>query len=195
MFTLNFNKMSRIQNFMVDVETIGTSPNCIVLSAAFCTFDMDGDSFKSLFECSFNLSDQIAKNRLIEPDTLVWWLREDSELLRTLLRNSLQYQESLKDTLLNINAFFERNIDNKSWYVWSKGAKFDLPILESLYNDFNVDFPWKNKRNERCARTYMSLDSNECIQNTHKHNPFEDCLVQIKSVQNIYKKYFINGKS
>lgn len=89
----------------------------------------------------------------------------------------------------------ESNLDwlgEGQWVVWSKGANFDIPIMEHAFHQFGMATPWKFW-NTRCVRTYMALPGAKGIVAATegvKHNALSDAYEQAKTVQLIHQKLF-----
>lgn len=133
-------------NCMLDLETLSTKQNAVVVSIGACLFNMDGirDEFYSVLE----IDDQIKSGRSIDGDTLAFWMKQ-SEEARQVFR---EFKTDTTQTLLDFGTFIH-GFYNLT--VWGNGAAFDNSILSSLYSDFGVDLPWKFY-NDRCYRTVKS---------------------------------------
>jgi hypothetical protein len=72
--------------------------------------------------------------------------------------------------------------------VWSNGASFDIPILNSAFNDVNVAAPWKFY-NERCYRTMKNLYPDvpyARAEGSVAHNALHDARDQARHLQLIW---------
>jgi DNA polymerase III epsilon subunit-like protein len=176
-----------MENIMIDIETLGTSPGCALLSLAAVKFDIKTGEAGETFYQTIDLNSCIDSGLTICPDTFKWWLCQSREA-----QNDLLSKEGLKLPLV-LQLF--SNFITEDQIVWGNSARFDLGILEYAYKSVNIPVPWKSW-NERCVRTLSSLypdvKKNEKREGIH-HNPLDDCLFQIKYLSKIYQKAINQG--
>lgn len=172
---------------MIDIETLGSSPGCSIISIGAIPFEFDSIIDESKwFLLTIDLQSCIDSGLTIENNTLAWWLNENPKLLTDILKDP--HKTSIHDGICKLKRYINIHC-NKLYSPWSKGSAFDIPILNYAAKKCNVQL-FNGLINERCARTYMSLDSTIKVDNPYKHNPLSDCLTQIKTIQLIYDKYF-----
>lgn len=175
---------------MIDIETLGTNPGCVILSAAAVRFDVETGEIGETFYQKANLKSSLDVNGfVIEADTLEWWMSQNKESLDAAFKYS---SASINTLLCDLTAFIygTRSLNQKeNIFLWGHGAKFDLGILEAAYRKLNLSIPWKYKE-EMCFRTvkrcfYEHILEIEFIGT--KHHPTFDCLHQIKELVAINK--------
>ncbi len=157
-------------NVMLDIETLGTGVNCVVLSVAAIQFDNKGKLYNK-YNVSLNIDQQQRLGRNVDSSTIEWWLKQKPEIFRAQLQNPIELGVALTE-LAKIT---------KGHYIWSNGASFDIPIVASLYRQLGIDIPW-NFWDERCARTIMACLAVKGEKPKNAHDPMADCLYQIKEV-------------
>lgn len=130
---------------MLDIETLGKGPGCVVLSIGAREFNVHGVGDRA-FVTTVNLQSCIDIGLEIETETLLWWGQQPkfAELLKT---PGLPIRHAL-------NAL-------SSWLapgqlVWAKSPQFDCVILEAAYRACRIEIPWSYK-NLRDLRTVMAL--------------------------------------
>jgi hypothetical protein len=151
-------------NVMVDIETLGKGERAAVASIGACAFDPTRvetlDELLSptrTFEVSIDL--RSTPDRVIDADTVYWWLRQDRVAQTRLSFNQVRGAEAaerfLEWTRRRIS-HDDAGIRVTDYTVWCYGATFDHPILASFLGDYNLKYPW-SYRHQLCARTVASL--------------------------------------
>lgn len=170
--------MSR-QDFMIDIETASTENNAVVYSLGIVAFGEEGLG-KSL-ELGLNTKVQKEKGRHEDPETLKWWSQQPKEA-KERIKNRDRTHPTLALTALS--AYFKLNCkDTNDVVVWGNGCTFDITILESLFNDYNLIVPWKFW-NVRDLRTYKDFvyDGADVARDGVHHSALDDAIYQAKIV-------------
>ena len=154
----------------VDIETMSTRANAVVLSIGLCLFDdSKTQSFEEIVdsgvELFFDADEQIEKyNRHVSPSTLDWWKQQGEEA-----RRCFEPEETI--TPREIHSHFEAMCDKAdlhlNWFrkhgkTYSRGNSFDIGITDDLFADYGVTPIWKYY-NVRDIRTWLEchgLESN-----------------------------------
>lgn len=169
-------------HLMIDLETLGTNPNCVVTQIGWALFDPKAQDMITESGCFYlSPAEQIKRGRSVTWDTIAWWLGQN-EHARNKMANS-QTAESVTETLGNfINNFDWATIEG----VWGHGATFDITIMEDLLYDYAYKSPWKYNA-VRDTRTLFALRSHDKLPKSEmSHDAEEDAIVQAKHVQKIY---------
>lgn len=183
-------------NVMVDLETLGTVPGCVLLSYGGVIFSTAGGDLGEELYVVFNRADCEKAGLHVSQDTLDWWMRQSPES-RQVLADAADKKRSvpLKAGLLMINEFMSRN-GGKSLKIWGNGADFDNPILRCAYHAADVQ-PFAGNYNGRCYRTakefwgIIGVPAPQRIQRgtgTH-HNALDDAKAQAEHLQSIVAHY------
>lgn len=171
---------------MIDVETLGTAADAVILSVGAVKFDLLSDQFdEEGFYGSVSIDSNLDAGRRINEDTLLWWLKQPAAAQAVFHENKL----SLEQTLIDLSNWLGGRRD---WKVWSKGPSFDIAMIEHAYKQFGMVPPW-DFWNAQCVRTYMDLPGAKGISAPDegiKHNALSDAYQQAKTVQAIHKKIF-----
>ncbi|MGV1019316.1 3'-5' exonuclease [Empedobacter falsenii] len=169
---------------MIDIETLSTEFDAVILSIAAVRFDMStGQRDSADLHIRIDKQSCVDVGLKIDPDTVDWWLNQEDKARQEFLKND--DRSALKEALKRLSIFI-----NKDDKVWSNGATFDLVIIRNAYKACKMDLPWEFY-NERDVRTLSDLiptiKENEPFVGT-KHNPLFDCLHQIKYCSKVYQK-------
>ncbi|AEI71055.1 exonuclease [EBPR siphovirus 2] len=131
---------------MLDTETLGVRPGCVIRSIGLIRFDFDGSSDLA---CYWNVeeSSQIAAGLTIDPATASYWLRQPAASRDVFKTNPLPLERVLYELTGAIG-------DHKP-VLWADGATFDFPILTAAYEALGQQTPWRAPQ-LRCARTILN---------------------------------------
>jgi len=177
--------MQKMQHIMLDLETLGTAADAVILSVGAVKFDLESDRIDdSGFYASINIESNLDYGRRIQEDTLLWWLKQDAAAQQVFHEE----KTVLSEALIELSDW----IGDDSYTVWSNGADFDLPMLAHAYRQIGVETPWKYW-NSRCFRTYKNLPGAKNIRlpaKGVKHNALSDAYQQAQTVQAIHSALF-----
>jgi len=136
----------------LDLETLGTSPGCAVISIGACFFDEDNGKVVAKLHHLLRIDEQLMFGMSVSQDTLEWWGRQSKECKEsTLGLNPCRVTEALE----SLNVMFKTF---KAKRVWGHGSVFDVSILQKLYEKFNIEVPWRYQ-DVRDTRTLFDLAS------------------------------------
>lgn len=175
--------VKKIKHLMIDLETLGKTPDSVILSIGAVAFEMDGSTGPEIE--LFPLVDQQLTNRKIEWDTIVWWMKQE-EKARTSITDAVR-EDSLHNCLLTLDTFCKEHLDEK-FKVWANGAAFDIAMLNHSFDQYKMPTPWSYK-NQMDTRTmvYMSKISTRKYDSVGvKHSAIADCKWQISWLIDAY---------
>ena len=178
------------KNIMLDLETLGTKVGCPIISIGAVFFDHTGVDEESSFYKVLSVREQLKNGRAIDPDTLKWWMNQEGAARKVFNEDNHPVRESLEEF--------------RSWckerapgiFVWGKGAAFDPPIIESLFDEYKVGIPW-HFRYVRCFRTFQEL----CCQGIEvpfekvAHNAVDDAIYQAEIAVRGFQRLNARGYS
>ncbi len=174
-----------MKHLMIDLETLGATADAVILSIGAVKFNLEGEEIDdSGFYGSVSIESNLGKNRRIDENTLLWWLKQPAAAQQVFHEEKLP----LWQTLIDLSDWLGDN----DWIVWAKGPSFDVAILEHAFRSFGLATPWAFW-DVRCVRTYMGLPGAKGIQAPDEgveHNALNDAYKQAKTVQMIHKKLF-----
>lgn len=140
-------------NIMVDLETLGTRPGCIVMSIGAVEFDATGIGREFYTEISQDSSRLYGLHA--DPATQGWWRKQNDEAKEVLWRTS-DGGKKLPAALGEFSAWCHDIAGTNSLLLWGDGASFDNVILYECYRVCGIFPPWRYW-NDRCYRTLKNL--------------------------------------
>jgi len=166
-----------MKDMMIDIETLGTRDDAIVVSIGAQLFDATTGELGNFFYQKLNFQDQINLGRKPTEATIQWWLEQTLEAQAVFQEKG----ENTKDVLLKFYYFCK---EVPGLRAWGNGPSFDLTILETLFRTFGYeDIPWDFRR-VRCLRTFREYiyDGYDLEREGIYHHALDDCKHQIKIV-------------
>lgn len=159
-------------NVMLDLETLGTNPGCVILSIGAVLFG--NGSLHEEFYIRISLKSAQEYGLTIDADTLQWWTRQPHEVFTEAMAGG----NSLDAALFEFRKWIENLHLPPNWTIWSNGSSFDAPVLEAAFRKLRMQPPWTHVR-ERCFRTLRALDPSEPkVEPAIKHHALEDAKAQ-----------------
>lgn len=173
---------------MVDIESLGTEVDSVILSISAVEFDIETGETHREFEVFIDIDSSIEAGRKISQSTLLWWMSQEKEARERVFSKEIER----KPFLQAINEFYRWEGFCQKVYVWANSPRFDLGMIEC--NNSQTYEPW-GFWNERDVRTLVSLapwfkDEEEFVGT--KHYGIDDCKHQIKYVSKTWN--YINDK-
>lgn len=179
-------------DIMIDIESLDTSPYCVILTIGVVRFDPRGDGVVEKLELRPTLEDQTEiYNRIINDDTIRWWSEQSPAALEEAMSDDNRM--SLKDCMEVLYKFcWNRRA------IWSHGAPFDVVAMETAMRQTLTDrpnpIPWPFYT-VRDTRTLFEIAGVKLKDGGHKtsHKAVEDAERQAIVVQSAYKKLMDKG--
>jgi len=130
-----------IEQFILDVETLGTSDASIVLSAAFLHFNVTEDeTYEQMVEktlyIKFDVAEQKEKGRKADKKTLEWWQKQP-EYVRSLCLTPSKKDVTVADGIKQIKDYINKYA-KKEFFVWARGS-LDQRVMENLCQTFELE--------------------------------------------------------
>lgn len=166
-------------NVMVDIETLGTGNDALILSIGAVKFV--GDSIIDRFHVAINPADAQNYGLKIDAATVMWWMSPERDEARK------QLVACDKVDLYEALAGFAEWYGTESLPTWGNGATFDNVILRNAFTKARVECPWKFWH-DRCYRTFKCEHPipAEPRQGTH-HNALDDAEYQANHLIKIWE--------
>ena len=168
---------------MLDLETLSTRPNAVILSIGAVKFDpftqrIDVDEGLDL---RIDVDEQTALGRDVQEETVKWWETQPPEVQEAAFNPDGRI--GLQDFIRALNKFLV-GADN----IWAQGPAFDIVILEDLYRQLGIPTPWQFWQ-IRDSRTLFGVHGDPRDKNRQgAHNALMDCCYQAIGVQEVYKQ-------
>lgn len=184
-------------HLMVDMETMGNSPDAPIVSIGAVFFDPSTGNTGAEFYQVVSLESSMSFGMKPDASTIQWWLKQSSEARSAILVDEAM---GLLETLELLAGFIAENAANGSHTVqlWGNGCSFDNVILRRAYaltdTPFTVPF-W----NDRDVRTMVELGKSVGINprfdipfEGEMHNALSDARHQVKYVSAIWQRLTAN---
>jgi len=164
-------------DIMLDLESLGTRPDCAILTLGAVKFDpFTPDAFGDSLYLRIDVDEQLA---LVQEDTLRWWSNQADDVREEALGE--EGRVSLETMYRDLNRFCV-GVEN----IWCQGPAFDIVILENIYRQSGWPTPWQFWQ-IRDSRTLFGVHGDPREKNkAGLHNALEDCVSQAQGVQAIY---------
>ena len=181
---------------MVDIETLSTDSNAIILTIAAIPFGPDGklimqDDYYFYEKIDLNSYNKYNNQFDFNWSTLLWWLQQDKEPLNDAFLQNPRYpiDTVLQDFINWLNITCDL-LNDKRINIWSHGKDFDAVILQNAFKVCGLECPWKfwDTRDTRTIYAFSNVNlKNIPMPEGYKaHNAVGDCLKQIKGIEISY---------
>lgn len=176
-------------HIMLDLETLSTANNAVVLSIGAVAFNAEGEMGEKFYmEMTNDLESQITRGRAISAKTVIWWMQQNA-LAKQVFAEHCTEKDVRYPTDIALGAFSEFVARNggKEAEIWGNGSDFDNAILSSLFTAYGMPIPWMFYNN-RCYRTLKKLPG---VPNMRErmgahHNALDDAITQAIHLQEIF---------
>jgi hypothetical protein len=171
-----------MNNIMVDLETLGTEPGCIVMSIGAVKFDLESGKLGETFYQVIDREESEKIGLTASESTLQWWEKQSDEAKRI-------FNHPMRVDPLTAIVDFDRMV-NAGTVLWGNGAAFDNVILEAVYRALERPVPWKFW-NSLCYRTVKTIapmlgaDAHLMRVGTH-HNALDDAVTQARHMCDLW---------
>lgn len=175
-----------MNHLMLDFETLGNTPDAVVVSLGATLFNANGIIESKLVH--FDMQEQFNARRMPNADTIRWWLDQSSK--------AKQVFDKCKTEGISMRAWgpeFVAWLKGKDVRVWGNGATFDVTIAEHILLVLRLELPWKfwNIRCYRTLKNMADIEAGKKREGTH-HNALDDSIFQAMNVIDYFK---INPKA
>jgi len=155
---------------MVDIETLGREPGCVVVSIGAVRFGSDGLGEEFFAEIAPASAQEFGLE--IDAETLQWWLTQNGQA-----RSQLVGGDDLDTALEAFAAWLPDDAE-----VWANSPSFDCEILDAAFAAVGQPTPWQ-WYNQRDVRTVKNFDAAPDIeQDGIEHNALDDAIYQARLV-------------
>ncbi len=174
------------KNIMIDLETLSTSADAVILSIGAVKFDLDkGKMDDGGFYTLVSADSNIEIGRHISESTLAWWMGQGDAAKKVFTDPNVSLTRALEEFI----AWVDRDRDD--CVVWGNGSDFDVAILAHAFHTHGLTQPWKFW-NTRCFRTYKNLPgAPRCTAPPLiAHNALHDAISQAQHALEIHAALF-----
>lgn len=171
-----------MRDISFDLETLGTNPDCMIVSIAAVEFDILTGQIGQKFYVPIDLEHE-QEGRVISGKTIKWWMDQSDEA-RSVFQDT--GAKPLGVALYMLDQWFP---DWEGLKVWGNGSIFDISILDHA---FNYASPWEfwNVRDMRTIVDIASLsgqfDKRQVARAGVHHNALDDAIYQAQVISAAY---------
>ncbi len=167
-----------MKDLMIDLETLGTDSECVVMSIGAVFFDRESLELGESFYSTLDIEDQVELGRTINPATIKWWMNQNDHARSVFLEKATPTDKALERFVTWIETQGGERVR-----PWGNGSNFDISIMESLIKNFGVTPPWRFS-DIRDLRTFKDLYSKKTNVSMlgNSHNALEDAKNQAQYV-------------
>ena len=171
---------------MIDIETLDTAPNSVILSIGAVKFDpftYEEPYDKKHWRLDINA--QTEAGRSVSESTLEWWGKQAAHIRDRAFSddNRIEILEFCKELNRWMTGCKE---------IWCQGPQFDMVMIEDLFKHFNHHRNWAywQIRDSRTLFSIMPSDPRKDIQED-LHDALADAYWQAKCVQKCFSYFNI----
>jgi exodeoxyribonuclease VIII len=177
------------ENVMIDLETLGTESDAVILSIGAVWFDRYNVDESEGYYATLNWQDQLDRGGTVTEGTLRFWLNQSRQARDAILNKKPM---RLEQTLIDFDQWFNDTVKKpRDCLVWSKGPQFDLALLRDLYRRTRRPSerrPWITPWpywSERDVRTALMLVPQKIARakGSVAHHAFYDAVYQANQVR------------
>lgn len=169
-------KMKTFPDLMIDLETYGTAPGCVILEVALVAFDRNSNRQVAGVSLFPDITQQQSMGFTIDNDTMRFWM-DNPEAWKYQLNAQ---RESVEAVTAGVLKFWEDHCHIDKTLVWAKGTHFDLPILRTIVRE-----PW-SFRNIHDMRTLKLVSKSDIVVKSKRpHEGLADAIAQAEEVTKI----------
>lgn len=204
-----------MKHIHLDLETLSTEANAVILSIGACWFDPQGDGFLHSwpdnphpdgpeekfypfcltplnFEAKIDIQSCLDVGMAVSGSTLTWWSQQSDEARKRAFGGTTTIREALNDFaefVAMVRTDFPNRAEPDDVCIWGNGAAFDNAVLTNAYHRLGYQTPW-SFRNDRCYRTFVAMMKDAGIDPEFKrlgvfHDALSDAISQAMHIQRI----------
>jgi exodeoxyribonuclease VIII len=164
-----------MRHFMVDIETLGTANDSVVLSLGCVEFNEKGP-IENEYGVNLQVREQLKMGRTMSIDTIEWWMDFGDRYPK----------HSRVDPLFALDEFVSMFPKDKEFMIWAKPPSFDIAMLENMLDMFKMPKPWdrRNIRDVYTVADVLTKVERDQVRETNEnpHDAISDCKEQIELV-------------
>lgn len=168
---------------MLDIETMGFRPECVVLTFGAIKFDPYNPGLEphTGFYQRLNVDEQLALGRTVDDSTMEWWSQQAESVREEAFAD--EDRVSLVEFAKELNKYMV-GVDN----IWAQGPTFDFVIIENLFRMIDVPVNWQFWQIRDSRTLFQVAGDPRKADRAEAHNALADCYYQAKGVQDVFKQ-------
>lgn len=169
--------MMNRKHVMIDLETLGSTPGCAILSFGAVEFFPATSTLGQEFYAVVDVQSCFDAGLKAEGGAFYWWLMQSHEARTALVAPSY----TLAEVLASFIGYLYEPADT---LIWAHGPSFDLAVLAAAFTATHQAKPWAF-RNERDTRTILDLAGGRKMPAIQAgHHALEDAKSQAREIMN-----------
>jgi hypothetical protein len=176
-----------MHHVMLDLETFGVRPGCVIRSIGAVEFEIDGKTGDTFYANIEPRSCEVV-GLTIDPKTRDWWLQQPGAVQAIFKKDP----QTLRAVVRDFYGWFRSKGPADKIRVWAHGAAFDPPIWQAAAEAVGLDgVPWSywNVRDTRTLYDFTLFDVRDMERDSLPHSALDDCLFQVKCVAAAYQRF------
>jgi len=174
------NENSKYKDVMIDIETLGLNPGCVICTIAACVIKPDiRDCDKFYVRVIIESCEEYGLK--IEDKSLEWWGNQEEQAKNEIF-NVTTDRYDLPTALDFLSKWLK---EKKLEYVWAKDPDFDCAILGYAYKICGKKVPWEYYKT-RSVRTLLDIAGRflkvKVTKYENNHISIFDCINQTKEI-------------
>lgn len=171
-----------MKHVMLDLETLGTVPNSVVISIGAVEFELDGRAGKS-FQANIAAASCREIGLIEDPATHQWWAKQSKEAQDRVTTDP----RPVGEVASRFGSWFS---SRGAEFVWGNGATFDVVLWECVCRKLGIAPPWKfwNVRDMRTVIHLFDLDVRTMNRVGVHHDALDDAKFQVSCIAAALKK-------
>lgn len=188
-------------HYMLDLETLGKKPGCVILSIGVIKFDPITGTQGESFYREINQESCLDLGLTIDPATVKWWGKQAGAAY-DLIERTRTGGHDITTALWDLHDFITDNPNTplcdslereKNTFLWANSPSFDCAIIGHAFDKAGIARPWAFY-NEQDCRTLVELgrtlgiDPKKTMPFTGTpHNALDDAIHQATYISEIYQ--------
>lgn len=162
-----------MKDLMIDIETMGTGNNAVMIQLAGVFFNKDTGETGDEFCMGIDVKSCLDWGFVTTQETIDWWANQDQNILRHI-------QETAYPVDHVIEWFYDFYKNTKGDIkIWSH-ATFDFVIVQNYLAKIGKHMVHKNARDIRTLVDLSGIDLKKYDWKMKTHDALDDCKFQIK---------------
>ena len=164
-------------DLMIDLETMGTANDAVILSIGAVFFDIKTQQLGPTFHAILDRDDQLAKSRTYTDSTMQWWKRQSEEAQSIFKAKGADPKKALTEFI----KFYKQKT---KVHPWGNGSTFDISIMEDMFTCYGLKSPFVFWRvmDVRTFKRFVGKGADIPVAIGVKHNALDDAIAQAKYV-------------
>jgi hypothetical protein len=168
-----------VQRFMVDIETLGTKPNSIILSIGCASFNTNRIGPVAVHYTRVDVPSCEALGLKMDWDTVRWWMEQHEAARREIL--DTEGTATIYNALQWLGDFIRSESNGREIRVYAKDPDFDCVILRTAYDLAHIPCPWHYWQTRSVRTTLEDYGFSKKLR--AQHHALNDALIQVQAVQ------------